>query len=238
MNEMKVKTGIIILTTLVLLMPTLTISIEASRSNPNKIHGSPEYVLNILGKKSDWNPQGSFDNPDRHTIFVPENTTEWLELYGQQMGIDEVRIWMTSPKGADFAVLDGNAFDDGNASLQLGSGRWYVYVVALAKPGGKSKLEGFYYDKDNNAYLLLGEVHPKRIKGQPVWENATDLFYIDYAWLETHYPDAIAYFGLAPGQPLWIFDFLNWLSEVHGETDYYFWKLDNNGCKHLQVRLY
>jgi hypothetical protein len=145
---------------------------------------------------------------------------------------------MSSPKKCDFAVLDGSAFDDGNVSLQVGSGKWHVYVIALAKPGGKSKLQGFYYDNEGNAYLPMGEIQPTREKGQPVYVNATDLFYIDYAWLEVNYPQAIIDFGLAEGEPLWIFDFLNWLAETSGDTDYYFWKLDNKGCKHLQMRFY
>jgi hypothetical protein len=35
------------------------------------------YNLNIIGKKSDWSGGGSYDNPARHTMFVPENTDEF-----------------------------------------------------------------------------------------------------------------------------------------------------------------
>jgi len=35
------------------------------------------YNLNIIGKKSDWNAQGSFSNPDRHTMFVPEDIEDY-----------------------------------------------------------------------------------------------------------------------------------------------------------------
>jgi len=35
----------------------------------------PHYNLNLIGKKVDWNAQGNFDNPDRHTMFVPLDTS-------------------------------------------------------------------------------------------------------------------------------------------------------------------
>ena len=125
---------------------TLALSVQAQgNNNPNKLRGSPVYVLNILGKKSDWSGQGDYSNPDRHTIFVPQNTTEWYELtgttpgtYGNLTADGSILLWMTS--GPEFAVLDGNAFDDGNASLQIENGKYYVYLAALAKPGGDSTL--------------------------------------------------------------------------------------------------
>ena len=45
-------------------------------------------------------------------------------------------------------------------------------------------------------------------------------------------------FGIEEGQSIWIFDFLQILKDAYGDTDYYFWKLDNNGNKHLQLRFY
>ena len=51
---------------------------------------------------------------------------------------------MTS--GPEFAVLDGDATDDGNASLQIQTGKYYVFVTALAKPGGSADLKDWYYD--------------------------------------------------------------------------------------------
>jgi len=227
---------------------TFVVSVQAKgNNNPNKLHGSPVYVLNILGKKSDWNGQGDYSNPDRHTIFVPQNTTEWYEqsgitpgTYGNLTADGSILLWMTS--GSEFAVLDGNAFDDGNASLQIENGKYYVYIVALAKPGGNSSLDGWYYDNEGSACYRLGEIKKiPREKGQPVWVSTTDLFYITWEQLL-----ALGYteiqltenFGLEVGQSIWIFDFLQILEDTYGDTDYYFWKLDNNGNKHLQLRFY
>lgn len=234
---------------LITLLTSMTFALSAlaqGNNNPNKLHGSPVYVLNVLGKKTDWSGQGGYNNPDRHTIFVPENTTEWSEQYGITPGDygnltadGSILIWMTS--GPEFAVLDGNAFDDGNASLQIEKGKYYVYLAALAKPGGNSILDGWYYDNEGSACYRLGEIkNIPRQKGQPVWVNTTDLLYITWEQLlALGYDETeLINFGLEVGQSIWIFDFLQILEETYGDTDYYFWKLDNNGNKHIQLRFY
>jgi hypothetical protein len=247
MNKITKIGGSLILLTLVISM-TFTLSVGAQRNNnPNKLHGSPAYILNILGKKSDWNGGGDYNNPDRHTIFVPQNTTEWYEengitagTYGNLSTDGSILLWMTS--GSEFAVLDGNAFDDGNASLQIENGKYYVYVAALAKPGGDITLDGWYYDNEGSACYRLGEIKKiPRQKGQPVWVCTTDLFYITWKQLlALGYENTtlVETFGLIEGQDVWIFDFLQILKDTYGDTDYYFWKLDNNGNKHIQLRFY
>jgi len=242
-ERVKAKAAAAILLTLVISMFAVQVGANGN-NNPNKIHGSPAYVLNILGKKSDWKAQGDFNNPDRHAIFVPANTTEWggtAGNYGNLTTENTVLIWMTS--GPEFAVLDGNALDDGNASLQIENGRYYVYVVALAKPGGDSDLKGWYYDNEGNACYRLGEVKKiKRERGQPVWVNGTDLFYIEWSQLLAlgfSEEELVLYFGEEQvGEPVWIFDFLQFLEDAYSDTDYYFWQLDNKGNKHIQVRFY
>jgi hypothetical protein len=243
----KIGSSLVLLTLIVTMTFAVSVSAQGN-NNPNKLHGSPVYVLNILGKKSDWNGGGEYDNPDRHTIFVPENTAEWYEEtgitpgdYGNLTADGSILLWMTS--GPEFAVLDGNAFDDGNASLQIENGKYYVYVAALAKPGGDSLLDGWYYDKEGAACYRLGEI--KRIpreKGQPVWVCTTDLFYITWDQLlalDYTPEELVAYFGDDQfEQSIWIFDFLQFLEDTYGDTDYYFWKLDNNGNKHIQLRFY
>jgi hypothetical protein len=219
-------------------------AVAQGNNNPNKLHGAPVYVLNLLGKKTDWQGQGSYDNPDRHTIFVPEDTAAWgssAGTYGNLTTDGTVLLWMTS--GPEFAVLDGNAYDDGNASLQIANGRYAVYVVALAKPGRSSTLTGWYYDDEGSACFRLGEVQKiKRVKGQPQWVNTTDLFYIDWDLLLALGYDAetlTGYFGEEQiGQALWIFDYLAFLDALYSDADYYFWQLNSQGNKHLQLRFY
>jgi len=218
-----------------LLLQAFVVPIQAEgNNNPNKILGSPAFVLNVLGKKDDWNPSGDFSNPERHTIFVPES--------------GDTRIWITqAPRKSleDFAVLDGNGFDEDGAALQLGDGYFAVYVVALGKPGG--------------AGSTLGGL---------ITEEYTNLFYITYAEIVEYfeglgysYDDAVGnatavieffrnlegadFIPDFDGDPetydpaIWIFDFFDYLVEVLATDDgQYAWELKNKGIKHLQVRFY
>ena len=137
------KTAII---SLMLVFPTMVVPIMAGgNNNPNKIHGSPAYVLNILGKKVDWKGNGHYNNTDRHTMFIPEETPDY-------------NITMHISEGQEFGVLDGNAFDDNETSLQLKKGRYYIYIVALAKPGGDAKIwakAGLTLDSEGNLLIPL-----------------------------------------------------------------------------------
>ena len=40
----------------IMFVPSLAMVQAGGNNNPNKILGNPDYVLNILGKKDDWNP--------------------------------------------------------------------------------------------------------------------------------------------------------------------------------------
>lgn len=189
----------------------------APNFNPNKLYGAPSYVLNVIGKKDTWSGGGTYDNPDRHTMFVPQTT------------IDNVTIYMA--QGTEFAVLDGNAFDDGQTNLTLAPGKYYVFVVALGKPGGGANIEGWIYNATDNTYLLnIGSITVQGHSKTPKWVNATDLFFVSPA------EDTI--FGNLT-QDTWVFDYLAMLSSGFPGTDYlYLWQLDNNNNKLLQVRFY
>jgi hypothetical protein len=49
----------------------------ALAAKPGTDFNGAHYNLNIVGKKADWSGGGSYDNWDRHTMFVPGNTTGW-----------------------------------------------------------------------------------------------------------------------------------------------------------------
>lgn len=182
-------------------------------AKPGTDFNGPHYNLNLIGKKADWSGGGSYDNPDRHTMFVPEDTTGFHTPNGQ----DGVTIWMS--QGSEFAVFDGNAFDDGECSFQLAPGHYKVYVVALGKPGGNTDITGWiYYEATGEYYILVGTVSVGGHSGKPNWKNATGLFYYE-------------------GQ--WVFEYLAWLATQPGVTDTaYFWQYDNHGNKLVQVRFY
>jgi hypothetical protein len=168
-----------------LLASMIALPVQAGNNNPNKWLGSPAYVLNILGKKDDWSANGDFSNPDRHTMFVPMGSAE---------STAEVRLWISqAPKRSDypFMVLDGNAFDDGDLSLQMADGYYEVYAVALGKPVKESSyITGTVADpNDGSGLIFLGGVDAAELKPhgkQPVWEEYSNLFYITEAQMAAY----------------------------------------------------
>jgi hypothetical protein len=259
-KKMKKKLVYLSLTLALILLQTTILPIKApGNNNPNKVLGSPAFVLNIIGKKAGWSPNGDFDNPDRHTIFVRET--------------GDVNISITqAPRKSleDFAVLDGNGID-GEAALQLGDGYYAVYIAALGKPGGAGDLGSFITAPDGKGLYYIGKVDATALKPHgktPVWEDYTNLFYITYDQAVAYLiaiglsstdaaGNATAMFDffknalgadyiddfdgdLSTYDPaIWIFDFFDYLLEVLeiDEGDYA-WELKNNGIKHLQVRFY
>ncbi len=190
----------------------------ATNLNPNKLYGAPAFNLNLIGKKDGWSGGGTYDNPDRHTMFLPQETAT------------NVTFWMSQGTDSDFAVLDGNAFDDGNLSLQLAAGKYAVFIVALGKPGGGAGIEGWIYNATDNTYLMMvGSVTVPGHSKTPRWTNATDLFWVS--------PNEDPYLGITQDQ--WVFEYMQNLSNTFVGTNYlYLWQLDNNNNKLLQVRFY
>ena len=185
------------------------------------------YNLNFIGKKADWNGGGAYDNPNRHTMFVPEDTTN----YGFNVGtysFDGIKISMT--QGEEFAVLDGNAFDDAKCAFQLAPGKYRVYIVAKAKPNGSTYIKGWVYCKLTSEFLFgIGDVTVTKSKK---WKEITDLFYVS-AGEEPDPP------GLLTGSDnVWVFTYLSNLT-LAGYTDAeYFWQYQNSGNKLVKVRFY
>ena len=201
---------------------------------PGTDFNGPHYNLNIIGKKADWNGSAGY-NSDRHTMFVPENTDEF-ELNGNPCEAPEpdlghgkvgsgITIWMTSCDNkingddCDFAVLDGNAFDDCKCEFQLAPGKYEVWIVAKAKPGGETNITGWLYDPNTLEYFLKTDAGTINVKSKgKEWQVATDLFY----------------YG---GQ--WVFDYLQELiDDPLLDSGAYFWQYDNKGNKLVKVRFY
>jgi hypothetical protein len=220
----KLFTSISAIASLVLAVSVLALpALSQGNDNPNKLWGAQTYLLNILGKKSDFSGQPDYDS-ERRTMFVPEDVDEWKLL----SGYPNATVWVT--QGAEFAVTDPNMFDDGHCNLTIGPGKYEVYFVALGKPGQTATLEGWIYNATDNTYLLkIGEVtvtHNKR----PDWKSGQDMFYVSVA--------EAASIGVTIPNEMWIFDFLNLLGSLYPGTNYlYLWNLIG-GCKHIQVRFY
>lgn len=211
----------IVVSTLIFAIP---VQARPNNANPNKLEGAQTYLLNMLGKKSDWGGQPAYDS-ERRTMFVPEDVEAFLAL----SGYDDVKIWVE--QGSDFAVTDPNAFDDGECSLTIGPGKYEVYFVALGKPKAEEAiLEGWVYNATADDYLLyVGEVRVKHSK-KPVWMSGHDIFWVS--------PTEAAAIGVVITEEMWIFDFLDLLAALYPDTEYlYLWKLVSS-CKHIQVRFY
>ncbi len=225
------KKELVLIATLALAAITLASialpAFAAGNNMPNKLLGAPSYVLNILGKKSDYNGNPSYDS-SRHTMFVPEDVAAWEEA----TGYTHATIWVNQ-SDSGFAVNDPNMFDDGQANFTLGPGKYQVFFVGLGKPGMSADLTGWIYNATDNTYLLnLGTITLKH-SGQPDWQDGTRLFYVTAA-------EAAAIGVTLPAgvTQMWIFDFLNYLSGLYPGTSYlYLWDLVG-GLKHIQVRFY
>lgn len=211
----------------------LAVNAERGGNGANEIDlNGFHYTLNIIGKKSDWKGGGGYDNPDRSTIFVPQDTSTFSYTLPDGTICDNIAIYFT--KGTEFAVLDGNAFDeDGSCAIQLDERKYSVWICSRAKPHFSTQINGtvFINDTAGGSYLYcIGELTVTR-----KWKDAEDLFWVDSGedpW------------GMVGSTPQWIFDYLENLEgyqigeDLYLEDGIYFWDFDNNGNKLVKVRFY
>jgi hypothetical protein len=211
---------------------------------PGTDFNGPHYNLNLIGKKADWSGGGSYNNPDRHTMFVPEYTDGTFQVgIGNDVNptgtFNGIKISIIP--GSEFAVIDGNAFDeDGGCVFQMPRDRYKVYIVAKAKPGDEryTDIVGWVYAEDETGtacwYLNIGDVHVKKSKD---WIDATHIFEVD----SDEDP-----FGLVGEDDMWVFEYMNlveaYLDDPLTLEEYpfteYFWQYDNHGNKLIKVRFY
>jgi hypothetical protein len=234
----------------VVLVTTIVPSAVLAKSPKTEFDlNGPHYNLNLLGKRDGWNDK-EVSNPERHTMFVPMDTTNWdIDLKSGPAGNKVVNhgsvstnvtslpgfaIYMTQSGSGDFAVIDGTAFDGDPCELDLAAGTYRVVVAAKAKPvANQPVIDGWaqVYDEYGTLYyyLNLGTVTVKR-----KWSDATDLFFIDNDEINT----GATGLPTVSGQ-VWIFDYLDYLEGLAQYSDTaYFWQLQNNGSKLIQVRFY
>ena len=244
-----------ILLVVVLVATALPLAVFAKSPRTEFDLNGPHYNLNLVGKADGWNDK-EVSNPDRHTMFVPMDTTNWQINLKSGPGGNKVvnhgsvspnvtslpgfAIYMTQSSSDDFAVIDGSAFDGDPCELELADGKYWVVVAAKAKPVAEEDLpqiDGWaqIYDIDGAIYwyLNLGTINVSR-----KWSNATDLFFIDTAEASlgiTGLPDP----GTGnDGLGMWIFDYFDTLNSSAYSDMAYFWQLQNNGSRLIQVRFY
>jgi len=242
-----------ILFAITIIMSSIILPISAK--SPNQIMlTNPDYVLNILGKEK-FTDNPMTDSPDRHTIFVPLYDV-WTFYISQ----------VKRGSGDPFQVLDANAVVDGEAAIMLGDGYYSVWIAGLGKPGGSTSgdvsisgmvnlgtiqverakgtpdwneetsvffmTEAQIYDYFFAYYTSIGSLDPVADA-----TSATDM-----AWsymLSTGlvwYPED---YDFLSEPSVWVFDFFDYLVEVADLPEAaYYWAMDNNGLRHMQLRFY
>ena len=232
------------------LLPVVPTLGEKGHGNGNNVHGNGidltgyHYNLNLIGKKDNW-PGGGNYTGDRHTMFVPEDTSGLKFTVGNR-DFEGIKISMTSSVEG-FAVIDGNWFDNEECAFQLGPNKYQVYIVAKAKPAKKNEADyitnitGWVYAEDEAThtpllYLDLGTVTVKKSKK---WTNATYIFEVEAS------QDP---FGLVGTDDMWVFEYLSKLEAyfkdpgsipfIEDPFTEYFWQFDNKGNKLIKVRFY
>ena len=209
----------------------------------------PHFNLNLIGKAKDM--PGDYNNPDRHTMFVPLSTDGMTFPINTpnnltQTTMDGIKITITQPADTeDFAVIDGNA-TDGYGELQMGPGKYWCYIAVKAKDpkaAGTVRIDGWVEAYDNLGqlwyYINVGYVSVSKNKE---WTNATDLFFVNTT------EDTFDFLtgsetGWVPGYGMWVFDYMAgldaWVTDDYDLSDLaYFWQVQNDGAKLIQVRFY
>ncbi len=196
----------------------------------------PHYNLNLIGKKADWNNKSGFDNPSRHTIFIPEDTTGFGYTAPDGTSIsDSIKLEIGLDKNAeDIYVTDGTAFDGDGIGIMMPDKKYYVFIASRGKPGGNTDIDAMvYYDSILGEWLYcIGEVSVTR-----GWKTAEDLFWVT----EAEHDAGFGYASDMPYSPMWIFDYLEWLATLNDadpETMEYYWDILNNGNKLIKLRFY
>lgn len=183
------------------------------------------YTLNIVGKKADWNGNGDYDHGS--TMFVPANSSE-MSFIGPDGATIIEGIKINIGLGPEYAVTDGNAFDDGQTAFQLPKDRYKVFICMRGKPGFAANIKGWIYDSDSDISLMeIGAFNVGR-----KWGDATDeLLYVDLSGI----------FG-AGYEDVYTLDLLDGtVLDPDGNAlviDEYFWSLVSSGAKLIKLRIY
>lgn len=259
MKKKAISLGIILIIMVAGGMVVVEAGNNKSGLRPGIDFNGPHYNLNLIGKKKAM--PGEYDNPDRHTMFVPLDTTGMnftinipniLDPVGTKQEnvthLDGIKILMS--RGSEFAMIDGDA-TDGLGGFQLGPDKYFVYIAVKAKSpkyaDAFTDITGWVEAFDENGslwyYIPIGSVSVQKKSG---WVDATDIFFV------SDDEDPFGFNEISGIQQdsdgIWVFDYLDGLDtwfEDSGETapyDFsslaYFWQFVNTGNKLIQVRFY
>lgn len=199
------------------------------------------YNVNIIGKK-----KGAVngDTSNGASIFIPlKNVMSRDGMIcpedGSYLEDDTAPTWQdTEPVGTkiyfvagdSFAILDRDGTDANGAKIQVPVDPttkeilFDIYIRVLGKPKGCMNIAGYAYDANQGLWFWSGSVYLNRTKGKQVFINANDLFDVWYCTVDivndvcADTPEEISVF-----------------SDVFSS---YFWNIQNDGAKLVQVRIY
>lgn len=193
----------------------------------NNMPSGSHYELGLIGRPNTYTGSGTSDS-SRHTIFIPLNTDGYVD--------GKVKLYMTQ-SSTGFLVKDGDATGDGIARLQIGPGYYAVFARALGKPGGNINFAAWFtYWLDDaqqqmSDAIWLGNVDLTRKASKPQTVEVSKLFY--YTGCLGYDPNGIA----NDGDEYQICYTNEWVFDVDGFNEYW-WDVDNNGLKRLEIRFY
>lgn len=212
--------------TILTLLLSMVVGACAAFAKGNDFPSGPHYELGLIGRPNTYNGSGA-DNTGRHNIFIPLDTSGYVD--------GKVKLTMT--QGPEFLVVDGDATKDGVAKLQIGPGYYAVFARALGKPGGNINFSAWFtYWMDQGSTMLsdaiwMGNVDLTRTGKQPQTVEISKLFY--YSGTLVYDPDATP----NSGDEMQVTYSNEWVFDVDGFNEYW-WDIDNNGLKRLEIRFY
>lgn len=216
----------VMLAALVLLTTLLVSGILPVMAGSSTNVGKHAYKVNIIGRPNDW--QGSDTGSESKTVFISikvfEELVECEPLSGVTPVGEVVEAAQVEPgqrihfyQGSAFDVVDRDA-TDGKAviSIPYKEGGYDIFVRVL---GGSNKnfagcldadaYKFLYTDASGSWYYYIGHLDVNRSPGKPTKVNVKELFYD---------PTGTSYF-----------------TEVWSD---YFWTIQNNGLRNMQLIFY
>ena len=233
---MKNKVSAAALVLLVLVFTSYGLVAEAKPNGGNGLRpgvdfSGPHFNLNVHGVPSGVD---KFENdsigPGRHTVFIPIDGVDLNISYRFDFTLNwTVEDCDATEDGTVKIVLPAYFYNDtdgdGIDEDKLRVAYYMCYVVGLGKPTEGTILivpEAVFNDTLTLFTFNQDKLEVTRKRGQPQWQNATDLFFVDaYYWNGTGYEEYL---------DTWVFD-------VPG-LEGYWWDVSNTGIKHMQIRFY
>jgi hypothetical protein len=214
---------------------------------PNGQH----YTVNFVGMPKNVKP-GNNDGSGGSVIFMPLDTSkitgadpltctsggaqtvftnDEAPTYYTADPSKGVKIGFQPNENGTFDILDNDATDSNGALISIpvsGPDRYVsvdLYVRVLGKPNTCAEISGYAYDADQSLWFWSGTIRMDRQSGKSTFVKATEIFDVWYCDVD-------------PTSELCIAGTQEELSVFDSVFEDYFWDLQNNGTRLIQMRFY